>query len=91
MSACGRVPPSRRKPAKPARKRAATKRKPKPAPRTPVVKRHAFPAETSTCTLCGVHRRLVRDEAGRELYLFSNVKGADAIWSSFRPGCIVVG
>lgn len=90
MTACGRVPPSKRKPAKPAPKRKP-KRKPKPAPRVPVVKRHAYPAETSTCTLCGVHRRLVHDEAGRALYLFSHAKGADAIWSSFRPGCVVVG
>jgi hypothetical protein len=91
MTACGRVSPSKRKPAKPALKRKP-KRKPKPAPpRTPVVKRHAFPDETSTCTLCGVHRRLVRDEADRALYLYSHAKGADAIWSSFRPGCVVVG
>jgi len=83
VRACGYVPPT---------KRAATKRKRKPAPpRPPTVKRHVFAADTSTCALCGLHRRLVVDEAGRELYLHSAVKGADAIWSTFRPGCVVVG
>jgi hypothetical protein len=96
VRACGYTPPTKRKP---ATKRAATKRKPalkrkrKPAPppRPPVVKRHVFAADTSTCSLCGLHRRLVVDEDGRELYLHSNVRGADAIWSTFRPGCVVVG